>query len=227
MRLSTLVRTLFNFIDTSYSIRSWEKKNTDDAIGYLELVHDTSNDFLWKRFSQSELKNVLELGCNSGSRIFSGAIKFSNTHFYGVDINQSAVNVAKEYAATQRITNTNFISHDIRNIEKLFKLLEIEKFDLIFTWATLIYIHPKYIGNLLQKVMEKGTKIILIEQHDESLNKSYKGKLTSSGRNYLRNYTKILSKIGFSKENIKVTDVPNEVWAPGGGFASLIEINCK
>lgn len=224
MKLSTLGKSIKSLIDKNANVSQWEIKGINDAVGYLDLLKSNSSNFLWDHINDFNLKNVLEIGCNSGSRLFSGAKKFDQTNFVGSDINSNSITVAKNFAKENNYLNTKFMVNDLRDIDKLFEELGITEFDLIYTWATLIYIHPIYIEKILIKLIEKTRTLILIEQHDKRINLMYRGKPTSGGRNYVRNYEKILYKIGIKIDQISIIDVPEFIWKPGGGYAKLIEI---
>jgi hypothetical protein len=63
---------------------------------------------------------------------------------------------------------------DILDFKELSKLIK-KDFDLVFTWATLICIHPIKINKILEILLKNVNQIVLIEQH-KSMRISYKGR---------------------------------------------------
>jgi SAM-dependent methyltransferase len=224
MHFQSLIGYLSSFILPNSTVKTWKNRSSQDAIGYLDLLKGDSSSFLWERYENDFPSEVLELGCNSGSRIFSAASKFPSSYFTGVDINLESIEIARSYAQKNNFKNVNFISFDITKTNELFDKLQNKKFDLIYTWATLIYIHPKNIEKILKKMIIHGTKVTLIEQHNSNLNFFYKGFPTNGGNNWVRNYQKLIAKFEIQNVAINVTKVPNAIWQPGGGHAHLVEL---
>ena len=224
MKFNTLTKYLGSFLDVNKTIYPWISKSGTDAHGYLELLKGNSSEFLWKRVDDDFPKTVLELGCNSGSRLFSRAISQPESSFIGVDINEEALKVAKSYALQKNIQNIDFIYADISKPQDIFHKLDNTKFDLIFTWATLIYIHPIRIEKVIKEMMSHGKNLILIEQHNPKMRIFSKGIPISGGNNWVRNYQKLIAKYQAENQTLLVSKVPNDIWQPGGGHAHLLEL---
>ena len=224
MKLNAPVRYLASWLNSNKTINPWISKSGEDAQGYLDLLKGNSSEFLWNHLDDNFPKTVLELGCNSGSRLFSRAINQPKTSFIGVDINKEAINVARSYALENRIQNIDFICADISKPQDVFHKLHDAKFDLIFTWATLIYIHPIRIENVIKEIMIHSKRLILIEQHNPKMRILPKGIPTSGGNNWVRNYQKLIEKYQLDSQTLLVSKVPNSIWQPGGGHAHILEL---
>lgn len=224
MKSNTPMKYLASLLDTNKTTYPWISKSGADARGYLELLKGKSSEFLWNRVDDDFPKTVLELGCNSGSRLFSRAINQPKSFFIGVDINKEALKVARSYALKNNIQNIDFIYADISKPQDIFHKLDNTKFDLIFTWATLIYIHPIRIENVIEEMMNHSKRLILIEQHNPQMRLFPKGIPISSGNNWVRNYQKLIAKHQAGNQTLLVSKVPSVIWQPGGGHAHLLEL---
>lgn len=142
--------------------------------GYLLSVF---NKYVPKRH------NILEIGCNSGRNLAS-LYGFGYKHLHGIDINSSAIELAKikfPYLDLQCVSIEEYIT-------------DMPNYDTIFTMATFEHIHPdsEYI---FKPISEKARQIITIE--DEK---------TISQRHFPRNYKRIFESLG--KKEIHRESVP-------------------
>lgn len=223
MKFITIYAYLKSVIYYRNTIKQWEDFSGESATGYLDLLNGNSSDYLWDKLESSFPKSVLEIGCNSGSRIFSVAKQNPNTIFMGIDISKAAIKVAQEFAQNNEFSNTNFAHLDITDKHALRNFFQGKNYNMIFTWATLIYIHPSKIKQILKEMLNNSKEIFIIEQHNENLKFFYKGIPISGGKNWVRNYKKIIAELDKNKE-VKVYNVPNDIWQPGGGHGCLVHI---
>lgn len=93
------------------------------------------------------------------------------------------------------------------------------------TWATLIYIHPVRIKNLVQFLLAITSKqIVLIEQNDSRLGvfPKYLGIPVPGEPTWVRNYEKIFSSVKSHKTfDVILEPVSEEIWHPGGDWLPL------
>jgi len=185
---------------------------------------ELQTDFLWRNIQMTEVKSVLELGSLSGYRLFEAAEKFPDCKFTGVDISLSGVTESKLEAKRRGLSNLEFIHCDITS-EKFYRSFAKERFDVVFSFATLMYIHPKDIKKLMNFVTNLAIlQLVLIEQSSSRLNAYplYLGSPVSRNPNWIRNYGRILDESLKFRRHTKVeVPVPNEIWSPGGGNGKI------
>ena len=105
------------------------------------------------------------------------------------------------------------------------------KFDLVFSWVTLMYVHPLRIKNAIKNILHlSSNEVIFIEQNSTELNSyhGYLGKLVKHEPTWIRNYPRILSK--FSEifvDSFTIESVPSDIWYPGGGGGTLIKYKLR
>jgi 2-polyprenyl-3-methyl-5-hydroxy-6-metoxy-1,4-benzoquinol methylase len=150
-------------------------KNPDqqnNPIGYLTgagvdkrseyLVNKIKSIFKGKR---TKYKRILELGCNSG-RNLKALYDQGFTRLGGIDISEKALEVMKD------VNNDIYMNCDIYagEIEEILANLQDDEYDMIFTMATLMCIHPAsdFIFDIIKKKSLKYILTIEFEKDVES-----------------------------------------------------------
>jgi hypothetical protein len=126
----------------SYDFYGWKSRTRLQA--EEDLYHASAgkkNRYMQTQIDFSQMSTFLELGSNSGIQLLELARKFPKCKFVGLDFNLTAVNVANNAAKESSLDNLNFYQVDLQDINSL-KEYKNTQWDVIFTWATLIYIHP-------------------------------------------------------------------------------------
>jgi SAM-dependent methyltransferase len=199
--------------------------NSEIPKGYLTLIEDVSSDYLRDKIDLRGISRVLEIGCNSGHRLINLAIANPDLNFVGIDISPESIRVGNEYIADNGISNVTLHLDDVRNKNGLLSQFPSSSFDLVFTWATLIYISPIQIINVIKQISRlAGHKIVLLEQSTEKLIYWYnfRGIPTSSGNQFLRNYKKIITEeVPEVWDLMEDVELPSNIWKPGGGNARM------
>ena len=95
----------------------------DDTM--FKMNSDTRNlgDFLELRKNDY---TILDVGCNNGALLLYAMIKNKAKHYYGVDVNDKALNLAKENMLVNNVSNFTFFNVDFRE-------LKMEQVDYIVT----------------------------------------------------------------------------------------------
>jgi SAM-dependent methyltransferase len=186
---------------------------------------DLQTDFLWRNIQMLKVTSVLELGSLSGYRLFEAAEKFPHCKFTGVDISLSGVTESKQEARRRGLTNLEFIHCDVTS-DQFYASFAGKRFDVVFSFATLMYIHPKDIRKLMSFITNLATlQVVLIEQASSRINvyPFYLGSPVNRNPNWIRNYGKILDETLNLRKYIKFEEsVPSEIWSPGGGNGKMI-----
>ena len=210
-------------------ITGWKSRDRISAINYLENVVKPSSSLIGSYVDIKSFKSILEVGSNSGPNLIRYAQIFPEIKFTGLDLNKDAVKLGNENAQRSRLPNLRFIQVDLTdsNFSRSFP----EKEDLVFSFATLMYIHPFYIKRVLRDLLEISNQyLVLIEQHDEGfLTKCFPFGIPSGFEaSFKRDYKKLvigeLAKLGRRFDSIDIFEVDQRIWAPGGGSARIIRV---
>ena len=185
--------------------------------GYTQYSQELSNTYLFNQISNLKITSCLEIGCAAGTRIFPLASKLNNCHFTGIDINSYAIRLADEYKDVKNVSNTRFELNNILDLNQ-------SKFhyELVFCWATLIYISPADIKRALLNISNLSTNYILLLEKAFNEKDSVVRKILMQIKgfpNWTHNYKKLLSS-AFTL--VAEDDIPKDVWLPGGGGAKLM-----
>lgn len=212
----------------AFNSQIWSGQIGDPTKKWKSQVKSDSTDYLWSKVIPNDFSSILEIGSNYGNRLFSKAQSNPNKSFVGLDINQTAVEIGNKKARLDNLFNLKFFQCDVSKID--YKSGIHGQFDVVYSWATLIYIHPLKIKKVLKFILSSAkNKIILIEQIDDTLISwpIYLGKQINGGPNWVRNYEKIFRTIlpDHISVRFEYITIPNAVWAPGGGKASALVLH--
>lgn len=223
-----IVFQLLNLVLPKYQSRLW--KNLDEGIIQKEWQSNNNSleveNFL-ENIIGNDFETFLEVGSSCGNKLYNIATRLNRKKFVGIDINPHAVKIGNVYCQQNSIPNLSFkeldiLSKDITRFE--------QKFDVVFVWATLIYIHPLFIKKALKNIRYLANKkIILIEQNESQIKHwpKFLGYQIANGPNWSRNYAKILSNVfrDINSRNIQIIPLSEDIWKPGGGNGTLIIVN--
>jgi hypothetical protein len=227
-RILIKMRAILAITFPNFNGRVWSGSRGDPTRDWSSNIEDIGTRYMWEYVAKGKFKSVLEIGSNYGNRLFSEAKRNPHIEFVGIDINSYAVRVGNKKSETEKISNLRFQFSDVS--KKIFNPQIDERYDLVFSWATLIYIHPSKIKRSLEFMyLSAIKKIIIIEQMDLKLRKwpFYLGVQIGGGPNWVRNYEKIFLSIISPNEQVKFSyiEVPNNIWSPGGGSAKTLIID--
>ena len=219
------VRLAMLMFQRSATKSRWDTRTSDDAIiGYLSQIDGPNSSFLVDFFDAMECNTFLEIGSNCGNRLIPLALKFPSTHFVGVDINADAINIGQDYIIKNAIPNITLLKYDITS-EEFYDFLRRNYFDVAFSWATLIYLHPIDLVRMLRSLLNSTNRFVFIEQ---MYSRKYRCLPKSiPARNFLQWKHDFAGIIGDELKNdqtlvVNFSSVPNHVWSPAGGGATLI-----
>jgi ubiquinone/menaquinone biosynthesis C-methylase UbiE len=212
-------RLLIKFFGSKIDEIFWRFRNIFDKnwpISYItndSLNHPHRIILIEKISDFYPFESALELGCASGVNLFLLSKKFPKAKFYGIDISKKAIEIGKGFLKNQKVKNV-FLKHG--KIEDIKKFKE-KSIDIIFTDATLIYVDPKIISCIVEKMIKVAKKaIILCEQHTDTV--SFYNDV------WIHNYRKLFSKF-IPEEKIKFTKISPKIWSGNwGNFGYIIEV---
>ena len=109
-----------------------------------------------KKTIKKDILNILEFGCGIGRNLPALQNEFPNSHFYGSDISEDSLKIAKKN------------NPKIEFIDDIDLLNYIEKFDFIFIAGVYHHIEPKLRDEVTKKVvslLNKNGKLICFEHN--------------------------------------------------------------
>lgn len=230
-RLFLIKRYLLIALYPRYNAKKWATRTTLDSFGFLHPENDSTSKLFAQFLERYNFKSAFEIGGNCGGRLFALAAKYPHKKFYCSDLNINALKVGQQEAAKRSIVNIEYLHFDGQNHVDLDQCKELKNSDLVFTWATLIYIHPLYISKLLSCIVTSTCKtLILLEQDDIRLHCLFKRGKIIAKTNWIRDYEFLIKKI-CKKHNVSYelsrTPYPSSMWNPGGGKATLLSFSFK
>lgn len=217
-----MIRTILAIVLPGNDFKGWLRRDLSSADTYFSGIDQESNAYLWQKINLERIESVLELGSNSGTRIFRQAQRNPEIHFLGIDINKDAVQKGNLEAAAHNIVNLEFATFDIRT-RTFSDFISDKQYDLVISWACLMYIHPFYISRILGSLLSSSKRLILLE-----LDTSYPcSQLVFGGTNWRHNYSLILKNLSSKYHlqiNVSKEVIPKDIWNPGGGGGALLII---
>lgn len=140
--------------------------------------HEDRSRYILKQiedFGIPKQAKILEIGCNCGRNL-----NYLQRHGYerlvGIEINQDAIDFGRDFFKNE---NYKTICGPVENI-----IDTLDTFDLIFTCAVLMHIHPQQADFVFTKMREKSDKILIIE--DTLINRDYKAIFEENGHKLIR-----------------------------------------
>ncbi len=200
----------------------WKNRDMSAIQGYWDTRDHPSNSFLRHIMAGLDFESVLEIGSNCGNRLWLLSRDHPDVNFIGIDLNQASIEFGREQLQNAEIKNIELHCVDVNNIKTALEY----PVDVIFSWATLMYIDPEEIEHVMIEICSMATRaIVMIELHDGSLGAPQEVRgVFAPPRNWKRNYAKILERFGVLEDQIEVHDVPEDVWMPSGGHAKAIVV---
>ena len=207
----------------SLNLFPWQGRSLEDARNDYNSVDVFRRLKLIEMYIDfASIDSFLELGCNSGVNLIPLARKYPNVTFTGVDFNNTAINFAQKTSDSLELTNIQFKLFDLRSQTfRRFLLSDMNRFDVIFSWATLIYVHPYYIKSLISALVYNfNLKMVLLEQDGDVKNKM--GELVKNEPTWKRSYAHLIWNAPRNLEDsitVELATLSLEDWHPGGDLA--------
>jgi SAM-dependent methyltransferase len=157
---------------------------------------------------------ITEIGCLDGRRIavLRRYFRKNKIVYTGIDVNLSAIEFGK--TKYKELSNFNLLYID------LIEFIENKKFDLVFTWAVLMYVHPLRINAVLQKLIAQSNTLILIEATTNNLHSTW---LPKKNRSFTHNYEGIINSLIKNKFDISYHsfNMSPKLWRPKYGIPKV------
>jgi SAM-dependent methyltransferase len=205
-----------------FQARSWASRDLRAIEAQWEQRNETKRiPFTSRIFSAYRPVSILEVGCNCGNNLYGLSHSFPGARLVGIDINGLAIEKGNEWLRQEK--KDNITLHHCR-AEELDKVIT-EQFDIVFSWASLIYIKPAMIEAVLGKMFEKAVNaVFLFEMQADKEIRTRKRLGVYCRGNWKRDYPSILREMGIVAKSTRVEWISPGIWLPGGGGAAVIEL---
>jgi ubiquinone/menaquinone biosynthesis C-methylase UbiE len=201
--------------------KHWRNRGVDSAAVYWESRHDEiRNNFLCSTLVKFNPTSIFEVGCNCGNKLYPLAKMFPQAKLTGTDINSKAVEYGSKMFAEEGISNVDLI---VGRAEDLNQFPD-SSFDIVFSWATLIYITPSHIQKVLSEMFRISKKGVVLLEMQESVDNISEQLGVYCGGNWKRDYVAIFQEFSQPLECHEVKWIPKQIWQPGGGGGAVVEI---
>jgi len=137
-------------------------------------------DILLEALKEEKFKSILEIGCGYGKNLLEIQINYPDAKIEGCDYEEFYTGFPFKIAdITKRLPYEN------------------KEFDIVFTFACLLYVEGKDINHAIGELKRVGKKIILIEIHSDS--ETWRGidihnGDTTENKRIIRNYRQLLGE---------------------------------
>jgi SAM-dependent methyltransferase len=200
----------------------WKAQDLSSIERYWSNRDDAGSRYLVRLLEGYAFESLLEIGCNCGNRLFSIAKRFPSVKLAGIDINALAINKGKQWLQKEGMGQ---IDLRVMRVEDPAGF-EPKSFDLVLSWATLIYVRPRDIESVLCFICSVAKKaVLLIEMHGASEGAAARGTYCPPG-NWKRDYVQLIRRGHSGRESpeIGITNLPEDIWNPSGGGGAVISV---
>ena len=178
----------------------WQRRKIDWKNRYLATYSHPHRELISRVLATFTWMSLLEIGCGPGANIYNIISHFKGKQIGGIDINEDAINLAKQTfnGAFLKVGNTEDIMMSDKSV------------DVVLSDMCLMYIrHP---DKAIKEIMRVArTHIVFCELHSDSF--YGKIKLLFKEGYCAHNYQKLLEKHGFY--DIMIMKIPLECWPDG------------
>lgn len=151
-------------VGTSLQAWIWRRKTLfpgDFATGFRESVDHPHRAFLVRAlFRRHPAGTALEIGCNAGPNLYLIAKQVPQVSLHGVDVNAAAIRQGR--AAFTRWGLTNVELHTLE--DKPLARFADHSIDVVFSDATLMYVGPDRIREVLSHMLRIARRTVLISE---------------------------------------------------------------
>ena len=217
-----LIGVIHYLAGTKLYERKWKIKTMAKDVVMTDIDHPHR---LWLSEQFNSLRpfsSILEIGCGYGLNIEILAKKFTSTSIVGLDINPVAVYEGEARLSQLGLKHAHIILGKADDLSKFSN----KSIDVVFTDATLLYIGPDKILQVIAEMRRISRKALLLVEFycsDCSCKFMKFGFHTRDG--WVRDYLKILSHF-FNKDSIQITKISTDIWPTGrwSKYGHLIKV---
>lgn len=215
------LRVTYQMLRAKYTdsrARYWSRQVEKDIRKTWESRKAPNSRYLSRALSGIEFSGLLELGSSCGNRLAVIAADRPSSRFVGLDINRLAVKCGNRWMLEEGIRNAAL---EWGRVEDLSAYAD-GSFDVVFSWAVLMYVRPARILEVLKEVLRVSAKaIVLIEMQTDHTEGDPRGVYYPPG-NWKRDYISLLKEAGANSSRMECEWISPDIWNPGGGGGACI-----
>ncbi len=202
--------------------KKWSRQQLDSILGYWEQRNDKrKTNLIHDVFLKHSPTSLLEIGCNCGPNLFILGKMFPDAKLTGIDISPLAVEQGNKWLQEEGVTNARLMCGKAENLLQF----DAGSFDIVFSWATLLYPQPSAIKEILGNMLRAARHaMVVIEMQAE---KPLQGRdalgIPCIEGEWKRDYVSILGSL-VSSSDIHLQWVPREMSSPGGGTGAVVTV---
>lgn len=169
----------------SETVQFWQGEFGDDYVKRNRVNWQERLPFWQSAVEFCAPTNALEIGCNAGWNLLAIQRANPNIEVFGVDVNASAVNEAREQGIEAVCTDALGIR----------KLHEPGSVDLVFTAGVLIHVAPEDLGGVMQAIIDTSARYVIAVEYeaDEEVQIDYR---SHTARLWKRPFGKLYEAMG-------------------------------
>jgi len=135
-----------------YPFPTSSRKKTNELLNLLRI-------FSIENRYEFDGKSVLDAGTGTGHRLMQAASFYKNSNFIAIDYSQHSVNIAKELALKQNVSNVNFKIKNLMN-----DLSDLGRFEVILCMGVLHHLSDPKVGlqNLCSILHDNGLLFLYV-----------------------------------------------------------------
>jgi hypothetical protein len=214
-------------LGTRLEEREWASKDVASAEEYWATRNLPVKTFLARSVFNLDFypRGILEIGSNCGANLYHLAKKFPDSEIVGTDISKVAIQKGNTWFMQEGITNVRLISCKAEELNQF----NDKYFDVVFTFAVLIYIGPDKIERVMKEIVRVAKRrLILIEAYGTDP-KDPRGLGFRPYRYWKRDYATLFKQFvpHFPEGKIHISKFPEDLWRPGGGGGTIVEFSIE
>ena len=163
---------------------------------------------------QAPFDSILEIGSAYGQNFRLLSKMYPRAKIFGIDSSLECVDGGQKLIDEEKIQNVKFICADCTCLD----MIGDKSFDVVFTCASLLYVHRAKIGLVIKEMLRVSRKaLIFVELHHENPYHDYHGagvcvlRETGIGSFWVRDYIKLLS-LFVPSSHITMKKITSPIW---------------
>lgn len=199
-------------VGTRFFENQWADRGLSEVEQGFSNINHPHRGWLIEQLSDlSSFSSVLEFGCGYGPNLQLIAKNFPDVEVVGIDINPFSVSEGNNQLKMCGYEKASIIEGKDNQL----KQFADNSFDIIITDATLLYIGPDKIKQIISEMKRVASKaLIFVELHQTGATNDPLGLGVYTQDGWVRDYQKLLNHF-FADRNIKIIKIPADLWTAG------------
>lgn len=178
------------------SPKDWVDDQPNWLESYVHSAYHPHRQLILNAIKEFPVRNILEIGCGTGSNLLRIHEVFPNIKLAGIDVSKKCIDRASDYLENAIFKVGSYLAIPFGS----------KSFDVVLADATLMYCALEDINGAMEEIDRISRGVIIIV---DRMSKSREGII--SGHVWARNYPALLRDLGYKVKTTKITekDWPN------------------